>query len=219
MKAVIFDMDGVIFDSEKVVLEGWQMLGRKYGFSNVEEPVRRCIGTNSAKSKETFLDYYGAEFPYDIYKEENSKLYHARCDGGRLPQKPYVRELLEYLKAEGYFVAIASSTRSSLVEQQVLDAGLRPFFDKIVGGEMVARSKPEPDVFLKAAEELAGDRGEIIVIEDSFNGIRAAHAAGMFPIMVPDMLPPDEEMERLAGVILPSLREVREFLENRQRET
>lgn len=216
MKAVLFDMDGVIFDSERVVLEGWQTVARRHGFSHVEIPFHRCIGTNSAVSKKIFLDFYGEDFEYELYHQECSTFYHERCDGGKLPQKPGVRELLVYLKENGYYTAIASSTRRSLVEQQVIDAGLRPFFDCIVGGDMVTKSKPEPDIFLKAAEAVAGERSDIYVIEDSFNGIRAAQAAGMFPIMVPDMVPPDEEMKQKAGIILQNLLEVKDFLAQRE---
>ena len=127
--------------------------------------------------------------------------------------KKGVEELLQYLKKEGFFVAIASSTRHTLVEQQIIDAGLRPYFDRIIGGDMVTKSKPNPEIFQKALEGLETTPGETIVIEDSFNGIRAAFNAGMIPVMVPDMIAPDDEIREKAEVILNNLLEVKEYLE------
>lgn len=211
-KAVIFDMDGVIFDSERAVYEGWLELSKKYGFENFEIPYRKCIGSNSRVSKQIFLDFYGADFPYDRYKEEQAENYHNKYDHGRLPLKMGVRELLDDLKKQEYGVAIASSTRTALVTQQIIDAGLRDYFDRIIGGDQVTKSKPEPDVFLAAADEWELPKHEIYVIEDSYNGIRAAKAAGMKAIMVPDLLEPNEEMYRLADYILPTLLAVKDLL-------
>ena len=95
------------------------------------------------------------------------------------------------------------------------DGGLLNYFDKVVCGDMVKRSKPEPDIFLKACEELQVNPSDAYAVEDSYNGIRAAHAAGMRPIMVPDMAEPTEEMERLSEVVLPSLFEVKQYLQEK----
>ena len=214
MEVIIFDMDGVIFDSERVSVEEWKELSKKYGFENIEIPYYKCIGVNAATTRKIMLDFYGEDFPYDEYCREQSQKYHEEFDGGRLPLKKGVEELLKYLKKEGFFVAIASSTRRALVEQQIVDAGLRPYFDRIVGGDMVEKSKPEPDIFLKAIEGLEVKPEEVLVIEDSYNGIRAAYNAGMIPVMVPDLVEPDDEMKEKAGIILKDLLEVKEYLEN-----
>ena len=211
-KAVIFDMDGVIFDSERAVYEGWMELAEKYHFADLEEVYVKCIGVNSKITREIFMGHYGEDFPYDEYKAEQSRNYHAKYDGGRLPMKPGIKELLVALKANGYKTAIASSTRTALVEQQMKDAGLRMYFDVIVGGDMVERSKPEPDIFLKAAELLSVSPEQSYVIEDSYNGIRAAYAAKMIPIMVPDMLQPDDEMKAKARYICKDLYDVQRDL-------
>ena len=212
MRAVIFDMDGVIFDSERLVCALWVELGAKYGFSDVWTPYRQVIGVNAAQARATFLDFYGPDFPYDRLKEEQSRLYHARYDGGRLPLKSGVRPLLEALEAAGVYTALASSTRTEVVEGQLRNAGLRPFFSRVVGGDQVQKSKPEPDIFLRALAGTDIAPGETVVIEDSFNGIRAAHRAGMRPVMVPDLLAPDEEMKNLAEVILDDLCQVQIYL-------
>lgn len=212
LKAVVFDMDGIIFDSERKVVECWIEIAAKYGIKDIEKLCRMCLGTNSVETRRLALEFYGEDFPYDEYKNEQSALYHERYDGGRLPMKVGVRELLEFLKEKGLKIALASSTRRVVVENQLRDAGILPYFDKVVCGDMVSHSKPHPEIFLKACEELSVAPECAIAIEDSYNGIRSAYAAGMRPIMVPDMAEPTEEMERLAEVILESLLEVREYI-------
>lgn len=213
-KAVIFDMDGVIFDSERAVYHGWMELADKYHLIDIEKIYMKCIGVNSEMTRQIFIDYYGEDFPYDEYKAEQAKNYHEKYDHGRLPMKPGIKELLISLKKNQYRIAIASSTRSALVEEQINNAGLREYFDVIIGGDMVKKSKPEPDIFLKAAECLGVLPEEAYVIEDSYNGIRAAFAGKMIPIMVPDMLEPDSEIREKAQYIFKDLYEVRELLEN-----
>lgn len=212
-QAVVFDMDGVIFDSERLVLKSWKKIGEKYGYADIENVFYRCIGVNTEETKKIVKEYYGSDFPYDTYKAETSKWFHDRYDNGRLPLKPGVRELLDYLKEKNVPLAVASSTREAVVLQELMDAGLLPYFERIIGGDMVRRSKPEPDIFLKACEKLGVTPEMAIVIEDSFNGIRAAKRAGMIPVMVPDLLMPDEAITKLAYRIFPSLREVKAWLQ------
>lgn len=155
MQAVIFDMDGVIFDSETLVLETWKETARRHGVVNVEQVCRMCLGLNAPAAKKVFLEYYGEDFPYDRYKEEMGRLFHERADGGRLPLKPGIRELLVFLKERNIRTAVASSTRSDLVQKQLREGMLLSLFDAVIGGDMVEKSKPEPDIFLKAMEVLA----------------------------------------------------------------
>ena len=115
------------------------------------------------------------------------------------------REILADLAARGVPLALASSTEGALVRRELDEAGLLRFFDALVCGDQVRRSKPDPEIFLTAAARLGVEPERCFVIEDSFNGVRAAAAAGMRPLMVPDLLPPDEEMRRLSEAILPDL--------------
>ena len=158
------------------------------------------------------LETYGADFPYDSYAKESSAIYHSRYDGGRLPMKPGVVELLTFLKEEGKKIALASSTRRQTVTNQLKDAGILDFFDQVICGDMVERSKPAPDIFLKACEELGVKPERAYAIEDSYNGIRAAYAGKLHPIMVPDLLPETAEMREKAEVVLSSLLEVISYL-------
>ena len=212
-EAVIFDMDGVIFDSERIYLECCIAVGKKYDMKNVEEVCHRCIGTTSAMTRQILVDAYGEDFPADRYTKDTSGLFWERYHAeGQLPVKEGVRELLECLRDQKIPVALASSTRTEVVERQLKDAGLLEFFAKVVGGDQVTRSKPEPDIFLKAAEVMNIQPEKCLVIEDSYNGVRAAVAAGMTPVMVPDLLPPTEEMKEKAWKILPTLTDVRKEL-------
>lgn len=212
-KAVIFDMDGVIFDSEKCIIDCWKVIAEKYNIPNIEPVLHRCLGVTYEEGKRIFLEHYGKDFPYDVRKKERSDLYHARYDGGRLPLKPRVKELLIYLKENGYKVGLASSTREAVVSKQLKEAELIDHFDNLTCGDMLERSKPEPDIYLMACNKLGVKPEEAIAIEDSFNGIKSAYRAGLFPIMVPDLAEPDEEMELLAGKIFSGLIDVKKWLE------
>lgn len=212
-KAVVFDMDGIIFDSERLVIECWKETADKYGIVDIERACEACLGVNATETREIFKRFYGQDFPYDEYKKEMSELFHGRYDGGRLPTKVGVKELLEHLKAQGIKVGLASSTRKAVVVQELTDAGLIGYFDVVVGGDMVRKSKPDPEIFLKACEELEVAPQEAFAIEDSYNGIRAAAAGKLRPLMVPDLMPPTEEMQELAECIFETLLDVKAFLE------
>ncbi|MCR5255106.1 MAG: HAD family phosphatase [Acetatifactor sp.] len=211
-EAVVFDMDGVIFDSEKAVMDCWIELSKKYNIPDIEGPYLACTGTNAAKTREIMLEAYGDDFPYDRYAKEASVMYHERYDGGRLPMKKGVVELLTFLSDNNKKIALASSTKRKTVIDQLRDAGILSFFDTVVTGDMVEKSKPAPDIFLKACEEIGVEPAKAYAIEDSYNGIRSAYRGNLRPIMVPDLLPETEEMKELAETVLTDLYEVNEYL-------
>ena len=214
--AVVFDMDGVIFDSETKVVECWKAIADKYKIPDIEATCLSCMGLNQTVAKERFLEKYGQDFPYVEYKKEMSDLFHSRYNNGRLPMKPGVVELLTYLKENGKKIALASSTRRAVVESELRDAGILKYFDAVICGDMVEKSKPEPDIFLKACEELGVKPEDAYAIEDSYNGIRAAAKGKLRPIMVPDLSAPTEEMEMLCQAIVPSLNVVMDYLDIEQ---
>ncbi len=210
--AVVFDMDGVIFDSERLVLECWNEVAQKHGIEDMGPVCLKCTGLTVDASRSVMKEYFGQDFPYDTYKAEMSRLFHERYDGGRLPMKPGVEELLAFLKEQGKKVALASSTRSQVVKTELADAGILSYFDAVICGDMVQNSKPAPDIFIRACECLGTDPARSFAVEDSHNGIRSAESAGLRPIMVPDLVPVTEEMEQLTEVILPSLADVKQYL-------
>ena len=211
-EAVVFDMDGVIFDSERAVMNCWLELAQKYDIKDIEKPYFACVGTTMTRTREIMLETYGEDFPYDEYARESSLMYHEKYDGGKLPMKPGVMELLSYLKEKGKKIALASSTRRETVTNQLRWAGIIDYFDAIICGDMVARSKPAPDIFLKACQELGVSPENTYAIEDSYNGIRAAYAGQLRPIMVPDLLEADDEMRGMAECVCDNLNEVIDYL-------
>lgn len=212
IQAVLFDMDGVIFDSEIKVIECWKDIAEKYGFGDIETPCYEALGTTREIAREIMLAHYGTGFPYDAYKDEMAALFHARYGEGRLPKKKGVEELLQFLHMHNLKVALASSTRKEVVIQELRDGGLLDYFDAVICGDMVARSKPAPDIFLKACEVLGVAPEHAVGIEDSYNGMRALAAAGITAIMVPDLKQPTDEIRALATEVLPDLLTVKAYL-------
>ena len=217
---VIFDMDGVIFDSEKACLLCWTKAAEAFGIHEIEDVFYRCIGTNKNQTRQIVETAYSERFGSGIADRllaESSALFHQNYDHGKLPVKTGVRELLNYLRENGIRIGLASSTRKAVIEEELEEAGLLTFFDQIVGGDAVKISKPNPEIYLLACEALGVPPKETFAIEDSYNGIRSAYAAGMRPIMVPDMVPADDEMKELSEVICEDLFAVREYLKNVER--
>jgi HAD superfamily hydrolase (TIGR01509 family) len=211
---VLFDMDGVIFDSEKLILEGWQQVATDAGIPDIEGVLAQCFGTNEAATKKIFADHYGDDFPYDAHKAKVRTYFFSVYDAlGHLPLKPGVADILSFLKQRHMKIVLATSTRAALAQKELADAGIDGYFDVVVGGDMVARSKPAPDIFLSAAEAIQLLPEDCYVIEDSYHGIRAAASANARPIMVPDQMAPDEEMANLAEQILSDLFEAKAYLE------
>ena len=212
--AVVFDMDGVIFDSERATLVCWLEIAKKYDIKDIEKPYMACTGTTYARTKEIMMETDGPDFPYEEYAKEASVIYHERYDGGRLPVKKGVKEILEFLKKNKKKIALASSTRRQTVINQLRDAGILEYFDEVVTGDMVSRSKPEPDIFLLACEKINVSPERAYAIEDSYNGIRAAFAGKLRPIMVPDLLPANDEMKKISETVCGSLLDVIDYLKD-----
>ena len=212
-RAVLFDMDGVIFDSERVQMACWQAVGDRMGLGDMTQVYHSCVGVTVPVAGEILTAAYGPAFSWRAFRAESTALYLERYGEGGLPLKPGARELLAALRALGVPLALASSTPGELVRRFLGAAGLLEQFDVLVTGDQISRSKPDPEIFLTACARLRATPGESWVIEDSYNGVRAAHAGGFHTLMVPDLLPPDREMEELSEAILPSLLEARAYLE------
>lgn len=206
-------MDGVIFDTERLYLESWLKVGKKYGLERVREMVFACIGVTVETTRRIAAEFYGNEFEYDKIRGEVMELVYDTIDSGGLGIKDGVFELLGFLKQNKVTAVIASSTRGDIVRRELKMMGLLDYFADITGGEEITNSKPAPDIFLLAAKKLGLDKKDMIVIEDSFNGVRAAYAAGIHTLMVPDLLPPDDEMRQKAEIFA-SLTDVKAYLEN-----
>lgn len=218
MKAVVFDMDGVLFDTERLCMEAWVTIAKSRGMKDMEQVFPNCIGRSAADDEAILKEHYGQDFDYAGFKKEASEEFWRVIESKGRPQKKGVREILDYLRQEGWKVGLASSTNRAGVLRHLEDSGIRDYFTQVIGGDEIKHSKPEPDIYLQACKELGTQPEETYAIEDSYNGIRSAHRAGMKPIMVPDMLPPTEEMEQLSCVILPDLLEVIKYFQGRKEE-
>lgn len=214
-KAVIFDMDGIIFDSERLALNCWKKVAKEYKLDGMEEAFPPCIGANEVRTREIMLNYYGPDFPYDAFRKDTSALFHEVVKQDGLPVKKGVRELLEYLKTNDIPIGLASSTRLAVVTEELQQAGLYNFFHAVTGGDQLKRSKPEPDIYLMACEKLGVRPEDTYAVEDSYNGIRSSYSAGMMPVMVPDLLPPTDEMRHKSVVVLDDLLQVRDWFMER----
>lgn len=210
---VIFDMDGVIFDTERFYLECCVPAAEKVGLARMEEVARQCIGLTEPETEKRLRAFYGEDAPLEEFHQETGRIFMERYAKAGLPLKEGAVELLRYLKEQGARIALASSTRLDIITMEMRDAGLIDYFDVIIGGDMVKNSKPQPDVFLRAAEELNVDAADCYIIEDSYNGVRAARKAGGTVFMVPDLLEPTEEMRSLADRIFGSLLDVKKYLQ------
>lgn len=210
--AVVFDMDGVIFDTERIVLKAWQVVADKYNIKDVDKAHLACLGMNQSDACDKFCEIYGEDFPYYEYKKETRELFFGPFYGEHLPIKPGTKELLQYLKNEKKKIALASSTRLEIVEKELSDAGLLHYFDALMCGDMVSKSKPDPEIFVRACQKLQVSVERTYAIEDSYNGIKSAYYGGLIPVMIPDMLEPTDEIKGYVKHIFNSLLEFLEYL-------
>lgn len=209
-KAAIFDMDGLILDSERTVLNIWEKIGEKYGFENIRAYGISVIGKNKKATIDEFERVYGESgVPYE---KELRAVYNEMAQKGEVPLKPNTLELLNAMKSAGMKIAIASSSTREEITSQLGTLGALELFDAVVSGDQVTRSKPDPEIFLKACDALNVKPEESLGLEDSYNGVRSCKASGLYTIMVPDLITPNDEMKELADIILPSLKDVQAFL-------
>lgn len=216
--SVIFDMDGTIFDTERLVLDCWERVGETHGIPDIREVFMRCIGTNKIRTQEIVFAHYGEDFPYEKFSEESSVLFHEIADKEGIPVKPGAGELMKYLSEKKVPMGLASSTRLAVVTQELQAAGLYEYFQVVVGGDLLKNSKPAPDIYLMTCERMGVLPGNTYAIEDSYNGIRSAHSAGLHPIMVPDLTPATEEMRDLSETVFADLFQVMEYFAGKLRE-
>lgn len=194
IKAVVFDMDGVIFDTERLCLDGWKILAAREGLEGIEEVCIRCIGTTTPETIRILKAAYGEELEIDRLHGELHRIVQKMIAENGMPVKPGVGEILGMLRDNGVPTALASSTKYETVCSQLKAAGFLDYFSAVIGGDMISKSKPEPDIYLAACERLGVKPENAAAIEDSYNGIRSAHAAGMTTVMVPDIVQTDEEI-------------------------
>lgn len=213
VKAVIFDMDGLMLDTERYGEQFHRRALEERGLPFLEGLSAQITGRNHVQVHRILLERYGPDYPFDAVHARIAQLWDEYLDHHPVPVKPGLFPLLEYLREQSIPAAVATSTSRPIALSRLEKAGIAPYLSVMVFGDMVERSKPEPDIFLTAANKLGAKPEDTMVLEDSPNGILAAHRAGMLPVMIPDMLPPDEELLKLVYRRLERLDQVISLLE------
>jgi HAD superfamily hydrolase (TIGR01509 family) len=208
IKAVIFDIDGLMLDSERVSQRSWTQVMKAAGYQLSEEIYLKMIGRTEKDVKHILADAFGADFPFEEMYRQREVCFREMIARDGIPLKPGLIDLLTQVDALGLKKAVASSTYAMLAELKMASAGIRGYFQVIVTGDEVVNGKPEPDLFLAAARRIGIEPQNCLVLEDSQAGIQAAHAAGMYSILVPDMQPVEEGVSRLAYRQVISLHDV-----------
>lgn len=207
---VVFDMDGVLLDTERLYEKAMIHACAELGHTMDKALYQAQIGVPMADCRGILHAALGPDFPLDRYHElTGAHMRELLADG--IPTRPGAMQLLVRLKELGIPTAVATSTSSPHAETHLERAGLRPFLGPIITRSHVQRGKPYPDPYLLAVEKLGASADTALAIEDSHMGVRAAHAAGLFTVMVPDQLPATDEIAALCGAVMPSLHAVGEL--------
>ena len=208
---VIFDMDGLMFDTERVWATLWEPALATLGLSYKEGLDVAARGTAGDTMRAVLRRFYGENCDTDAIIEA----LHAQAEKAFQappPKKPGLDEILTWLDAQHIPMAVASSSRMHIIQRNLDNWGLTHYFKTLASGQQVTHSKPDPEIFLLAAQQLGVEPARCLVLEDSYNGVRAGAAGGFVTVMVPDLLPADDEMRSLYTAECKSLTEVLERL-------
>jgi HAD superfamily hydrolase (TIGR01509 family) len=206
--AVVFDMDGTLLDTEMVFKEVVWDVSRTLGFTMTDDVHGRMVGASHEASNQLLVEAFGVTFPYAQFDEECRRLMQGRM-AEAVPVKPGVPEFLTELRQRGVPMAVATSSRSAHALTHLGTAGLLDLFETVVTRDDVVHPKPDPEPYLLAAERLGMAPADCLAVEDSLMGVRAAAAARMQTVMVPDLVQPTDEIRTLCEAVMDSLHHVR----------
>ncbi len=215
MKAVVFDMDGLMFDTESVFVKAWDYAGEKIGIGKAGYMVTKTLGMSIIMSRDLWVAEFGEKYNEQELCKHTKEFLTDYYKVNRVPVKKGLYSLLEYLNKSNYKLAVASSSPRWEIEKHLKDAQVFEYFSVIVRGDMVSKSKPDPEIYLKACQLLREQPQDCYALEDSKNGLISAYRAGCKPIMVPDLWQPDEEIKKILYGKFIDLNEVKNFLRDR----
>lgn len=202
-KGAIFDMDGLLFDTETVYQRCWTIIADEFGVERKPELGKACCGTCGDLTLRLVNEFHPT-VDAEAYVRRVIEYVHDEA-AKNLPVMEGAREILQYFHEHGVRIATASSSTVEQIEANLIKSGLRDYFDAVVGGDLVVNGKPAPDIFLLSAERIGVSPADCYVFEDGYNGLRGAAAASCAPVMIPDTLPPTDEMRAICTGIYPSL--------------
>ena len=192
--AAIFDMDGLMLDTERPVIPLWARAGKTLGYNITPEMVIRTLGIDADGTRSLFFEEFGPAFPYDRIRKELSALMHEEFEKN-IAHKPGLVFLLDHLASIGIHMAVATSTRRERAVWKLRKAGILERFSVLACGDEISRGKPAPDIFLLAAERLGKSPSECVGFEDSPAGLKGLHAAGIRSVFVKDLVEPPPEIQ------------------------
>ena len=214
IKAIIFDMDGLMIDSERVTFECYQERLKDMNLTMDEEFYKTLLGKPIKGIYQRFYDVYGNDFPIQNVIQDVHQLMAERFETEGVPVKKGLVELLHYLKVNNYKTIVATSSNRDRVDKILAQAKITEFFDDSICGDEVTKGKPNPEVFLKSCQKLGVNVDEAIVLEDSEAGIQASYDANIKVICIPDMKYPEKQYEEKTFKILKDLTEVTAYLKS-----
>lgn len=212
INGVIFDMDGTMFDTERMWATFWEPALAALGLPYKEGLAEATRGTAGVTTRNVVRQFYGEDCDAEAIVDSLHRVADEVFFSAPVPKKPGLDELLAWLDAQHIPMAVASSSREAMIRHNLDAWGLTHYFKAIVSGQHVAHSKPDPEIFLLTAQKLGVEPAHCLVLEDSYNGVRAGAAGGFVTIMVPDLVPADDEMRGLYTMECESLGEVLEKL-------
>jgi len=215
IKAVVFDMDGLMFDTERLTIQAWDYAGEKLGIGKMGHMVYKTLGMNAENSRKIFIEEYGDKIVEEYLTEYAREFFNDYFNEYGIPLKLGLIELLSYLKENNYKIAVATSSNKEVALNHFKRANITEYFEVMVCGDMIENSKPAPDIYLKACELLGVIPSECLAIEDSPNGIRSAFSAELKPVMIPDLIQPTEEILEMVHSKLANLNEVIDLLDSK----
>ena len=208
IKGIIFDMDGLIFDSERVVQRAWSEIGEQAGYPDMGDQIYHTVGFNRRRREEYFKSVYGQDFPHDLFVDKTTEIFTRIVDSEGLPMKAGAKEVLSLAREKRLRIGLATSSSSDYAKEELTRAGIYEYFDGFVFGNMVTKSKPDPEIYLKACQVVGIKTEEALALEDAPSGVESASRAGLRVIMVPDLVQPDEETRAKAWKVTDSLENV-----------
>lgn len=201
-------MDGLLIDSERLALHAFQDTCEKFQLGDLTEIFLQCIGTNTQLGTTILKNGLQGIMDHEEFGREWYEKYKKLSKEKPAPLKEGAQDLLQQIKTGGTPMMVATSTRTDHAKLKLRDSGIIHYFHKIIGGDQVSKSKPDPEIYLRAASELSLAPADCLALEDSPNGVRAAVAAGFTVIQIPDLIEPDECLLKMGHMVLSSLSEV-----------